>query len=337
MNERVEENGKTLVVGDLVLSTIKALQLPADPPNYELLYHHTLGDNPPLSRAVSGALAAGHLDSDVADLAEQFFPRRRVEDKVQSLETGVSDEIAHVISVVDLALSKSAGRNVRLEQVLSSLAASDANEVRAIVETLIETAAEIGVATRQLEAQLLKSREKIEGLQQELEAVSNTTLTDSLTSLRNRKGFYQELSLRVAAATAMQLPLSLLMIDIDHFKGVNDRYGHQVGDQVIRLVAAIVQKSLRAGDFAARYGGEEFVVLTRDASPAAAVRLAELIRSSVRSRQFKRRSTDELLASITVSIGIATWQIGEDPSSLVERADACLYRAKRSGRDRVVN
>lgn len=105
MKEPLEGSAKTFAVGDVVLDKIETLQLPAEPQNYEMFYHQTLGDNPQLIQAVRGAATTGLSNPDVAELAERFFPRRRVEDKVQSLGTGVSHEIALVVSAVDQALS----------------------------------------------------------------------------------------------------------------------------------------------------------------------------------------------------------------------------------------
>jgi diguanylate cyclase len=131
-------------------------------------------------------------------------------------------------------------------------------------------------------------------------------------------------------------PLSLLIADIDHFKKFNDWFGHQAGDQVLRPVATAIKDALRDGDVVARYGGEEFTVILPNVPMAIARMTAERVRQSIAARDVKKRATGESLGQITISIGVAEFHAGESSVEFVERADSCLYAAKRSGRNRVV-
>jgi diguanylate cyclase len=127
----------------------------------------------------------------------------------------------------------------------------------------------------------------------------------------------------------------MLMGDIDHFKRINDTYGHMFGDQVIKGVAQIIHATVKGGDLAARFGGEEFAVFLPDTSLEDAVALAEKIRSSVGRMRIKRSGTQEFIDQITISLGAAGGRIGEGLEALIERADKSLYRAKQTGRNRV--
>src|SRR6185312_8845299 len=129
-------------------------------------------------------------------------------------------------------------------------------------------------------------------------------------------------------------PVSLAMVDIDHFKAFNDTYGHVTGDQVLRLVAQCIKQNVKGQDIAARYGGEEFALILPNTALGQALTVAEHIRSSVTTKELMKRSTGEILGRITVSVGVAGWHYGETPQHTIERADACLYAAKRGGRDR---
>jgi diguanylate cyclase len=131
-------------------------------------------------------------------------------------------------------------------------------------------------------------------------------------------------------------PLSIILVDVDHFKAFNDRFGHQFGDQVLRLIAQALKGGLRTYDLAARFGGEELVAVLPGADVGVTRAVAERIRQAVANRQITRRSTGELLSGITVSMGVAQFVPGEPLASLLERCDRALYAAKRAGRNRTV-
>ena len=126
------------------------------------------------------------------------------------------------------------------------------------------------------------------------------------------------------------------MADIDHFKQFNDTWGHQTGDQVLRLVAEVMDANLKGQDLLSRYGGEEFAMILPETKIENAEMLANRIREAVESRRLQKRRTGEDLGVITLSMGIAGHVEQDDPESMVERADECLYAAKRTGRNRVV-
>jgi diguanylate cyclase len=162
-------------------------------------------------------------------------------------------------------------------------------------------------------------------------------MTDGLTNLANRKSFDEALARACAASDANGAPISLAVIDIDHFKRFNDTWGHQTGDQVLRYVASVIA---RLGDdprVAARYGGEEFNLLFPGESIGAVSVLLEEVRQEIAGRMLKRRSTNEDLGAVTISIGVAQRYRNEPAASLIERADAALYSSKRGGRNRLTS
>jgi diguanylate cyclase len=185
------------------------------------------------------------------------------------------------------------------------------------------------------EARLHESKREIRELQQNLDAVRTESLTDPLTQLANRKAFDAVIAQAIADAHARSEPLSLLMTDIDHFKTFNDSFGHLTGDQVLRLVAMCMKQNVKGQDTAARYGGEEFGVVLPKTPLRAAVTVADHIRRAVMTRELMKRSTGEHLGRVTISVGAATLRKDDTAQTLLERADACLYAAKRHGRNRV--
>jgi diguanylate cyclase len=189
----------------------------------------------------------------------------------------------------------------------------------------------------QLEADLQASRVDMEALQADLESIRHQSVLDPLTMIHNRKYLDEALRDAVQRAQARSAALSLMMIDIDNFKNFNDTWGHQTGDQVLRLVAMTIKKQLRGSDTLARFGGEEFVVILPETDLRDGLVLAESARVSLDAKELLRRSTDERLGKITASFGVASFVPGDTPVSLIERADMCLYAAKEAGRNCVVS
>ncbi len=157
---------------------------------------------------------------------------------------------------------------------------------------------------------------------------------DSLTGIWNRGAFDKRLGEEVSRARRSKRPLSLMFLDIDHFKRLNDTFGHQAGDRVLAHVAQIIASSLRAHDFLARYGGEEFVVLMPDTASDAALQVAERVRNAVAETGFRFQGRP---VQVTLSAGVADLNEDEEAAALLERSDQALYRAKHEGRNRCIN
>ena len=162
-------------------------------------------------------------------------------------------------------------------------------------------------------------------------AVQRQALTDELTDLANRRRFREALRTEVARSQRNGTPLSLLLADLDGFKRVNDEHGHQVGDEVLYAIARLIEDRVRATDIAARLGGDEFAILLPDTPLTGATALAEKLRAALHDEHRQPQ-----LRSITASFGAAALQAGADGDDLLRNADAALYSAKGSGRDRIV-
>ncbi|HYS44946.1 MAG TPA: GGDEF domain-containing protein, partial [Rhizomicrobium sp.] len=180
------------------------------------------------------------------------------------------------------------------------------------------------------------SSEQVTELRTKLADVRKESMTDPLTNIANRKAFDEAVRAAMTAAQDGEA-VSLLMCDIDHFKTFNDTWGHQTGDQVLRLVATCLSENVKGRDTAARYGGEEFAVLLRGIGLDAATRVADQIRTTVETKKLVKKSTGDILGTITISIGVAQIAPGDTVEGAVRRADACLYGAKHNGRNLVIN
>lgn len=210
-----------------------------------------------------------------------------------------------------------------------------ADELQAAFEQQEQQRLEIEKQKTELERlyqQLQQANRELEAANQELMAMnallSQAAITDSLTGLRNHRAFQESLLSLVQMAERYGQPLSLIMLDIDHFKQFNDRFGHPAGDELLRQVAAVLRRSARAYDMVARYGGEEFAILLPNTDLNEAMQVAERLRQQIASIQ-------NLHAPITASFGVATYRHGSAPATLLYEADSALYEAKRRGRNRI--
>jgi diguanylate cyclase (GGDEF)-like protein len=179
--------------------------------------------------------------------------------------------------------------------------------------------------------------EKIRRLNEELEK-ANTELEqiaafDSLSGLLNRRSLFTRISIEIERSIRLDVPLTGLMIDIDKFKGINDNYGHQCGDMVIREIGARLLAGLRKYDYAGRYGGEEFYVVLSNSTENQALGIAERFRKDMEELRFQCGGDS---IGVTVSIGVARYAAGESQESWIERVDRAMYQAKQSGRNRIV-
>ena len=206
--------------------------------------------------------------------------------------------------------------------------------IKKLVESLVNATAKMQRRSHDLEHKLQATSKEVTKLRDNLERVREEAMTDALTGIANRKRFDESLRKARREADSHGTPLSLVLCDIDFFKRFNDTWGHQTGDQIIRFVAGCLTRHAPETHVVARYGGEEFGIVMPAATPQEAHEIAEKIRRTVESKKLLRKSTNEDLGNITISMGIASFQAGESIESLIERADTHLYRSKTEGRNR---
>jgi diguanylate cyclase (GGDEF)-like protein len=180
---------------------------------------------------------------------------------------------------------------------------------------------------------VLKERELTNERIRMMEKLQKLAITDGLTRLYNSRSFYSQLELEVDRFNRYQHPLTLLLLDIDHFKDYNDKYGHLEGDKVLVRFSQIIRSCLRTNDSAYRYGGEEFTVILPETAGEEARTVAQRIRSALEAEPFSPE--DGEVATVTISIGLTEYHPKEELSSFIQRADQAMYRSKRSGRNKV--
>ena len=327
---------QSLVYGRKALQYMRDRRSPASPRNYELWYTYSCGQRRDLIKAVNDVVAQhGVLEqSDCDEIYRQFLAPRENQETVSKIGAQMSDEISQVLAMVDVALGNTSEYGDSLGSVSEKLAGSvDGPTLAIIVESLVEKTREMEQSNRQLEDRLQDTKSQITELSDNLEEVRNESRTDQLTGIANRKFFDEEISSQVGEASETGDELCLLIGDIDFFKKFNDTWGHQTGDQVLRLVAQAPKASVKGRDLAVRYGGEEFAVILPQTNLQSAVAVANQIREAVKAKELVKKSTGENLGTITMSFGAARFHVGDSVDDLVHRADACLYAAKKGGRN----
>jgi diguanylate cyclase len=206
--------------------------------------------------------------------------------------------------------------------------------LRAVVADLLADTRHLCMVTRELSSQLDKSVREIGLLTERLEQAQTEALLDPLTRLCNRRGLERSIE-ELGEESRGLTGAALLIVDLDHFKTINDTHGHLLGDKVLRAVAQILRANIKGRDVAARIGGEEFAVFLPDTTLPGAAAVAQQIREAVAKVRLRRTDRNEYIGSITASIGVAHARSGDTLDNLIERADEALYCAKRAGRNRV--
>jgi len=306
------------------------------PENYELWYVYAAQRNEALVEALDQAVLSGKAsDLDHARVLHARFFAQGSSEAHEAIGNQLTVEIAKLAQVLQGAGADTAAFGQTLMAANSDLDAAKP-DIGAIVAKVAAATRSIEARNRKLEEQLQTSMSEVSSLREKMEAVRKESLSDALTGLANRRCFDDRMREAAIEARRERKPLSLLIGDVDHFKRFNDTYGHATGDQVLRLVGQCFKSNVRGRDTAARFGGEEFVVVLPETALEEAAVFAERIRSTVESKKIVKRSTGEAMGSITLSLGVAELAGEEDISDLINRADACLYAAKRGGRNRVL-
>ena len=329
---------RTIEYGMQALAHVRKHRTSAEPLAYEVWYEHVSGRHRKLSGALRSRLESGPVtDRDLGELHANYLSSLRVSEKIGRAGADAQAHMETVLGVIGAALESLAGCDASLGDAVRRIAEPQASpqEMRASLGLVMSATRRIGEANRDLETKLRQSQASIALLQSELETTRDEAMTDGLTGLLNRRAFDEQLKARISKAGATGTPLSLLMLDIDHFKLFNDSHGHVVGDQVIRLVGSCIKGRLGTPDVPARYGGEEFAVISLGRNLPDAVSLAEDIRRKIDGYEIVQQGTQRSLGRVTVSIGATCLGADDTADRLIQRADDCLYAAKRSGRNRV--
>lgn len=310
--------------------------LPSTPINYAVAYVHAARDHAALSAAIDKALAEKTvIDSNLLrDLfAYHFFsdPTADLLDRQESF----GKVLEGMLAVLAQGSKNAADYHQALDSNIAALKKRPSAEgLLKIAATLVNATVSATRSAGLMKDRLENAQRHVQVLETELKQSRREASHDPLTGLINRKMLERHLHRLVTEKAG---PFSFLMLDVDHFKRINDTFGHLIGDEVIKRVAAAIKEAAGKPAITARYGGEEFSVIFPATSMVAAIGEAESIRAAIAGLKLVRRQTREKLPTITVSIGVTEYQEGDAAEELFRRADAALYHAKKNGRNRVAN
>jgi diguanylate cyclase len=311
--------------------------VPPTPDNFAVWFKYALGTSPQLKAAIN-VLIGNKRTFDVAtnrDLHRAYIGGQAAE---RAVDLGVSEQLNALMESAQTYLSTAIDDNRQQMRTLDDVAAevSSPGDPKRLIESLVHELAKATNRASALEANMAETSTELDKIRDSLEQAEERSKTDTLTGLANRRALDD--FFRIAQIRAMESgePLSALLFDIDHFKKFNDTYGHQVGDQVIKLVANVLREHVRENDLAARYGGEELIAVLPGVDLGGCRQIAERIRTAIAERRIRRRTTGEEISSITISVGVAEFRLGEPADSLIDRCDRALYLAKRRGRNCVL-
>lgn len=333
----MEGNGvRPTDIYDRIGGFLRANRLDPTPTNYDLAYQFLCSDDPTIIAAVDTAIARdGILSADVAREIAEVAANQVSAELLDQLIQRAHQSMAMAAGLVTQSTADVKAYGNALEKGAAAVDAGGEPAARAISLLVDLTRTMIG-KTHDAERRLREMGQQMEFLQGNLAEAQATAESDPLTGLANRRAFQARLMEAMRNAIAENYPLSVAFCDIDHFKRINDSFGHDTGDRILRLVADALSEGAGEDTFVSRFGGEEFVILFDGIMARRAAMRVDDIRDELQDRSLVSRTTGEPLGTITFSAGIAQLQPNEAPEEMLRRADEAMYKAKAAGRNRVL-
>jgi len=314
-------------------------RIPVDPANYSVWYEYVSGKNQPLKNVIDDVLSRSNpvtLELN-KDLYEKY-----IADDHKLIIKKIRDELRKVLDTILSHVVDTGGQLTHFGSMINMYSEKlkhdlDADDVRLIAEEILSETRVINDSGALLKERIVSSTREIEMLRKDLEELKKEATSDTLTGLKNRRYLAKAFDQEARRASASDADLSLIIADIDHFKRINDEFGHLVGDRVLKKAAKMLTECVKGRDIVVRYGGEEFVILLPDTALHGAAALANKICTYFKTMNWKRKDTGQSMGQIHISIGVSQYRQGETFEGLLQRADKALYYSKNNGRCRVTS
>lgn len=335
MNNAASQKGQSADIGSQVTLAMRTMGVAPIPRNYELFYEAYIGSNPALTRELA-SLGNKATQQELDVIGAQYFGQHHRTAMIDGVHTKVSSQLENLMTMLKEEQDTLESYNrvlIETANRINSKTAASTDLLRNAIGILSSATGEtVGKGEKMVENVVQKSQE-MDIVRQELEEYKRIANTDSLTRLSNRRAFDDKL-IAIYDNMRNRNTTTLILADIDHFKKINDSYGHPVGDKILATVATVIKANVRKDIFVARTGGEEFAIIIEGNSEAEAAQVAERIRRSLEATPFKNSKTGVNYGPVTISLGLCVAGAADDPNDLYSKADIALYSAKNSGRNK---
>lgn len=311
---------------------------PPEPETFKVWYTYAAGSSLALNERIEALIADGGQPSvyDLSALNGEIIEPDDTSEQTKADEH-LQKEIEEVQTFIRSYIQTTERYEGAIDDSTKSLSeASTAAEVEMVIALMIRENQRVRAQTQQLSNSLRETQDEIVCLQNKLTQSRKAEMQDPMTGLTNRRYFQHAIANAMAHAEATNQPLSFAIADIDHFKSVNDRFGHQIGDEILKFVGTFIEDKLKQHGTVSRYGGEEFAIILPNITIETARALLEDVREGLAGARLVTSKSNKPIGAVTSSFGVSMRVGGDDPSSLFDRADVQLYKAKSAGRNTVM-
>ena len=333
-----ETPDKAAEIAQQAMEELASERIAPNPQNFTIWFDQLAGRNPELTRFIDRAREQGleFSPDQMRKIYERFMVPRNSDDNASGWSQRLDDVATQIAEALGVAGDGTEKYGAVLEKYSGNLSgAENSTDLAHMIGDILSETQSMNGQINNLQDRVHESGNELEELRQELAETKRDAMTDKLTGLANRRCFDETLIQMTSDAREHGEPLCLAICDVDHFKKFNDTHGHQVGDQVLKLMGRILVENIKGSDLPARYGGEEFVIILPETPLKGASIVADHLREKLASRKLSRKGSEDTYGKVTMSIGVTEYIFGESIDELIKRADSLLYKAKEGGRNRI--
>jgi diguanylate cyclase len=306
------------------------------PRNYNLFYEAYIGTNPALTRDLN-ALGKHATQEELDELTNRYFDTNQL-NVFESIHSRLESDVIDMLGLLENELQSLDRYNEVLNEAREKISAKNLTSIK-LVNRLVERVSEATnrklVHSQSTAQGFDQHNSEIQQVRKELDEYKRIANTDSLTRLANRRAFDERLASIYDSSIGLHMT-GLVLLDIDHFKLINDTHGHPVGDKILASVAQLIKSTVRKDGFVARSGGEEFAIILDGNNPEEIMEICEKIRTTLEETPFRSSKSGTDYGQVTISIGFSMASRAEGPGQLYAQADVALYHAKETGRNRTI-